>query len=91
MWIRGWFSLNAHLSIAFGCLRFTPALNSNPDKLPPLVAARGSRDQAGFEIWGSDIFGFALRRVGRRSEELSKVSRNGRARARLSVLCRASI
>jgi hypothetical protein len=46
-------SLNAHLSIAFGCLRFTPALNSS--KLPPLVVAMESRDLACFEMWGSDI------------------------------------
>jgi hypothetical protein len=47
--------LNPHLSIAFGCLRFTPALNFYPSKLPPLVMAMESRDLAGFEMWGSDI------------------------------------
>jgi hypothetical protein len=43
-------SLNPHLSIAFGCLRFTPALNFNPTMLPLLVGAMESRDRAGFEM-----------------------------------------
>jgi hypothetical protein len=47
--------LNPQPSIAFGCLRFTPALNFYPSKLPPSVGAMESRDLAGFEMWGSDI------------------------------------
>jgi hypothetical protein len=38
-------------------------------KLPPLVGAMESRDRAGFEMWGSDISFFSLRRIGQRSGE----------------------
>jgi len=48
--------LNPQPSIAFGCLRFTPALNFNPTMLPPLVGAAIRPDLAIFKMWGSDIW-----------------------------------
>ncbi len=50
-------SLNAHLSIAFGCLRFTPALNFQSGQAAALGRGDGIAGPGGFRDVGFRHFG----------------------------------